>query len=369
MSDFFNKLQQSINKNVKGAHASVLADSEIATSRYWVKTPAYDLNRILSGNLHKGIQSRNLVGIVGPEHTMKSSFMILCMVEAIKQGKEAVIIDTEGGLDVDFCERWGLDRNKVFYTYTPFVDEVYGILGQIRETGEKNLIIGIDSVGGLSRKKQFEDAGAGEMKADQGALQKEIRVMLKLLLNICIGQDSIGIACGHMYGSPGTVPLPDQIGGGKAMRLFPSVLIQLYKQPIYEGEKKKSAVIGTEIRATTIKNRKYPPFQTATVKLNYTDGVQPYAGVLKLGVEAGLIEQKGAWYSYKSERLGQGEKNATEALHEFPELIDDVNNWLEKTGYSTVSKEVEEAEQLLKEEMNEEMGKKTPNKNEAKETV
>ena len=98
MSDFFEKLQQNINKNVKGVHASVMADSTVATDRYWVKTPALDLNRILSGSIHKGIQSRNLVGIVGPEHTMKSSFMVLCMVEAIKQGMNAVIIDTEGGL-------------------------------------------------------------------------------------------------------------------------------------------------------------------------------------------------------------------------------------------------------------------------------
>lgn len=369
MSDFFKKLQTSINKNVIGAHASVMADSDIATNRYWVKTPAYDLNRILSGNLHKGIQSRNLVGIVGPEHTMKSSFMILCMVEATQQGKKAVIIDTEGGLEVDFCERWGLDRNKVFYIYTPFVSEVYGILGQIRETGDKNLIIGLDSVGGLSRKKAFKDAADGEMKADQGLLQKEIRAMLKLFLNVCINQDSIGIACGHMYGSPGSVPRPDQIGGGKAMRLFPSVLIQLYKQPLWEGKKKESAVIGTEIKATTIKNRKYPPFQTASVQLNYTDGVQPYAGILNLCVEAGLVDKSGSWYSYKGERLGQGEKKSTENLHIFPELLDDINIWLADTGYSTVSKEVEEAEQLLKEELNEKVQRNMDTKIKGKETV
>jgi recombination protein RecA len=355
MSELFDKLYKSIEKNVSGVHASVLADSDIATDRYWIKTPAFDLNRTLSGSLKKGIQSRNLVGVVGPEHSMKSSFMVLCMVEAQKQGKDVVIIDTEGGITSDFCERWGLDTSNVFYTYTPFVDEVKSILGQIRESGEKDMVIGLDSAGGLERKKQFKDAADGNPKADQGLLQKDIRGMLKLFLNICVAQNSIGIVCGHLYGKPSMgVPMPDQIGGGKAMKLFPSILIQLYKQSLYEFPNKKGKdrgkVIGSEIKAMTIKNRYYPPFQTATVKLNYTDGVQPHAGILNLGIEAGLIEKKGSWYSYGEERLGQGEANATETLKELDNIIDDLDEWLKDTGYSTVNEQIKEAEQLLEEE-------------------
>ena len=350
MSDFFKKLQESINKNVKGVHASVMADSDIATDRFWVKTPALDLNRILSGSIHKGIQSRNLVGIVGPEHTMKSSFMILCMVEAIKQGMNAVIIDTEGGLNAEFCSRWGLDVDKVFYTYTPFISEIKSVLAQIRETGEEKLIIGIDSVGGIERLKQFEDAAAGTPKADQGLLQKEIRGMLKLFLNVCIVQNSIGIAAGHLYGKPSLIPMPDQIGGGKAMKLFPSILISLFKKPLREGGKKDGDIIGSEIEATTLKNRMYPPFQKATVQIDYTNGVQPNAGILNLAVEAGIIEQNGSWYSYGGERLGQGATKATEALTNFDDLFTDIDTWLGDTGYSTVSQEIKEAEELLSEE-------------------
>ena len=347
MSDFFDKLQASINKNVKGAHASVMSESSIATDRYWVKTPALDLNRILSGSLFRGIQSRNLVGIVGPEHTMKTSFMILCMVEAIAQGKEAVIIDTEGAVSKDFCARWGLDLSKVFYTYTPFIDEIKSILAQIRDTGQENLIIGLDSVGGIDRQKHFEDALKGQLVADQGLLQKEIRGMLKLFLNVCIKQNSIGIATGHMYGSPSHLPLPDQVGGGKAMKLFPSILIQLKKRPLTDSDKK---VVGSEIEALTLKNRTYPPFQTATVQLNYTDGIQPYAGILDLGIKARLIEQKGAWYSCGEERLGQGSANATDALKEKPKLIEKIDEWLKQTGYSTKNRELEQVAQELLED-------------------
>ena len=344
MNDFFEKLQAGINKNIKGVHASILADSEIAGNRWWVKTPSYDLNRILSGSLFKGLQSRQLIGIIGPEHTMKSSAMILCMVEAQKQGKNIVIIDSEGGINSEFCTRWGLDIEKCFYTYTPFVSEVRSILAQIRETGEQDLVIGIDSAGGLDRLKQFDDAAAGEMKADQGLLQKEIRSMLKLFLNVCIAQNSIGIITGHLYGSPGGYG-GDQVGGGKAMKLFPSILIKLKKEQLLD---KDENVVGSTIHASTLKNRLYPPFQTAQVNLNYLDGVEPYAGILDLAIKAGIVAQKGSWYSFGEEKLGQGVSNATKALENF-NVLESIDNWLKDTGYSTKSREIEEAVQLLEE--------------------
>lgn len=351
MNDFFKKLQDNINKNVKGVHASVMANSDIATNRYWIPTPCYDLNRVLSGNLYNGIQSRNLVGIVGPEHSMKSSFAVLCLVEAIKQGKKAVIIDTEGGMSKEFCSRWGLDIEQVYYVYTNVVSEVRSVIGQIRETGEENLIVVVDSLGGLERLKQFSDAAKGEMKEDQGLLQKNIRAMLKILLNVCINQNSIGIVTGHMYGS--ATSGYDQIGGGKAVKLFPSILIQLYKQQIYEFPNKKGIergkILGTEIKATTLKNRMYPPFQTATVQLDYLKGVQPYAGILDLAVQAGLIEKAASWYTIGEEKI-QGQAAVETLLPDIPNLLDDINTWLENTGYSTTDiklKEKVEEEKIL----------------------
>jgi recombination protein RecA len=342
----FDDLKKNIEKNVKGVHCSVLSESDIATNRFWLKTPALDLNRILSGSFKKGIQSRNLVGICGPEHTMKSSFMVLCMAEAQKQGKKCVIIDTEGGISADFCKRWGLDPNNILYTYTPWIHEVKSILAQIRESGETDYVIGLDSVGGIDRYKSVEDALKGDPKQDQGLLQKDIRGTLKLFLNICVGQNSIGIVTGHMYGMPSSVPMPDQVGGGKAMKLFPSVLISLKKKNLMEGKD----VVGNEIIATTIKNRLYPPFQTATVHLDYANGIQPYAGLIDLGVEAGKINQKGSWFSYGDTKLGQGAIKAAEALKDLPQVLDELDAWLATTGYSTVNEEVEKAVEILEKE-------------------
>jgi recombination protein RecA len=358
MSDFFESLQKKINKNVKGVHASVMSESPIATDRFSVMTPCLDLNRILSGSLRSGIKSRNLMGIIGPEHTMKSSFMVLCMVNAQKQGYKPIIIDTEGGCDGDFCKRWGLDIDNVYYVYTPWIDEVMPILAQIKETGEEKLVIGLDSVGGLQRYKAYEDALGGSIKQDQGLLQKDIKAMLKLYLNICINQNSIGICTGHYYGDPNDKYTPEKIGGGNAMRLLPSILVTLKKHALYEFPNKKGKergeIIGNEIKASTIKNRGYPPFQDATVMIDFQDGVKTHAGLLDLAIEADIVQQNGAWYSMSGERLGQGRLNAIDAIEKVDGFLDKLDEWLENTGYSTYNEETEKAEQMIETELAEE---------------
>jgi RecA/RadA recombinase len=343
-------IKDNIQKNVKGAHASVLADSDIASEREWIKTPALDLNRILSGSIFKGIPSKCLVGIVGPEHTMKSSFMVLCMVEAQKMGYTPVIIDTEGGISDVFCKRWGLNLNDALYVYTPWVEEVISTLGQIHGTGEK-FIIGLDSVGGLDRLKTIQDAAKGDPKQDQGLLQKDIRRLLKLLLNICISQNSIGIACGHLYGSPGgSVPLPDQVGGGKAMRYFPRILINLKREYMREGGEKTGQIIGTRLRASTLKNHMYPPFQEALVDIDYQSGIDPYAGLFNIAKDTGYVVQSGSWFEVAGEKV-QGADNAAKLLFEdmADTLLKELDDVVAKTGYSTVNREIEAAEELIKE--------------------
>jgi len=342
---FFDELHKRIAKNVKGVHHSIMSQSDIATITDWIKTPSLDLNRILSGDVHKGIPNRALVGIVGPEHTMKSSFMIICMAEAQKQGYLPVIIDTERGVDTEFSKRWGLDVDNAQYSYTPWTQEIKAILAQIKDTGQKKLIIGIDSAGGIDRYKSYTDSLGGDLKADQGLLQKELRSILRLFLNICIEQESIGIVTGHLYGSPSPVPMPDQVGGGKAMRLFPTILINLKKEHIKNSKKE---IIGTKITATTLKNRVYPPYQVAAVDIDYRKGINPYAGLIDVLEEAGIVKLDGNTYYTKEDiKLGVSYDKATAAISEHPELLDDLNVWLKTTGYSSTDNAVKEMEEMI----------------------
>ena len=342
-------LKKMLEKNVKGTHVSIMSESDLSHSTDFIKTPSLDLNRILSGNLFKGIPNRNLVGIVGPEHTMKSSFMILCMAEAIKQGYTPVIIDTEGGVKDEFCKRWGLDLSKVLYIYTPWISKIQSVLATLKDSGQKKLIIGLDSVGGIDKIGSYESALKDDPKADQGQLQRQIRSMLKLMLNVCMEQDSIGICTSHLYSRPGLIPMPDEISGGHAMKLFPSIQILLKKTTIKDANKK---ITGNEITATTVKNRLYPPFQQATVCIDYMKGIQPYAGIIDLGLKAGLITQSGAWFAYKGENIGHGMEKATAAIGDIPQFLEEINVWLENTKYSSVNEQLKEALEAVSESFN-----------------
>ena len=322
-------LQKQISKNVKGIHVSVLDKSDIASSTDHIATPLLDLNRIISGDLYKGIPNRCLLSLVGPEHCMKSSIMVLIMAEAQKKGYKPVIIDTERGCSKEFCERWGLDVSNCLYIYTPFINKIKTILAQIKDAEDEKMIIGLDSAGGLDSAKTFTDALKDDPKADQGLLQKSIRSMLKMFLNVCVMKNSVGIVTGHMYGKPGLFAT-EEVGGGKAMKLFPNIMIKLNKKQIKVG----TEVTGTEIKAITMKNREYPPFQQAKISIDYIKGINPYAGLLEICEKAGLIRKEGNTYHYGEEKLGFYNK-ASEKLEKYPELLDELNVWLKSTGYST----------------------------------
>lgn len=343
MSEEIDKLLARVRKHIKGVHVSVMTESEIANITETVKTPALDLNRILSGNLNSGIPTRAVVGIAGPEGSFKSSFAVLCAADASKNGFQPILIDTEGGLKTDFCTRWGLDTSKAIYFYTQWVEEILVFLAQLKDSGMEKMIIILDSVGGIDRLKTFDDALSGEPKSDQGQLQRNIKSMIKMLTGICVTQNSIAILTGHMYGSPGSVPTPDKVGGGYAFRYLPSIFIQLKKQQLKDENKN---VIGNSITAHTTKNRFYPAFQEATIEIDYINGINSYAGIVDLAMEAGFITQAGAWYYYKDEKY-QGIAKMTAALRELPNLLEDLNNWLRSTGYSTVNENLKEAEEVL----------------------
>jgi recombination protein RecA len=355
MSESVNKFIAAVKKNIKGVHVSVMTESDIANITETIKTPALDLNRILSGNLSSGIPTRAVVGIAGPEGSFKSSFAILCAADASRNGFQPILIDTEGGLKTEFCNRWGLDTSKAVYFYSQWVEEIMVFLAQLKDSGMEKMIIVLDSVGGLDRMKTYEDALEGDPKADQGQLQRNIKTIIKMLTGICVLQNSIAILTGHMYGAPGSIgkfAKPDEVGGGKAFKYLPSIFIQLKKSKMQDEDKN---VTGNAITAYTTKNRFYPAFQEAVIEIDYKNGINQYAGILNLAVEAGIVDKAGSWYSYKDERLGQGEANSMEVLKNKTEfssrIIDELNEWLKTTGYSTVNENLKLAEEMdLKEE-------------------
>jgi recombination protein RecA len=338
-------LKKKLMQKCKGVHVSRLDESDIASVKEFLPTPSYDLNRILSGSLFKGLPSRTFSLMVGPEASFKSSFMCLCAAEAQRRGYSPIIIDTEGAWTSDFVSRWGLDPKNILYIYTPWVDEINVALGQIIDSGDQKLCLIIDSIGGMEQMKLLEDAAKGDVKADQGGLQKKIKRTLKMILNICKMNNSIAMAAGHYHGNPSGYGDAEQVGGGKFAKYAPDIIIGLKKSKLYNKDKE---VIGTSIKAITLKNRFYPPFNEAVIEIEYDKGINGLAGMVPLAMEAKMIEQAGAWYTniITGERA-QGELNAEKCVSK--EMLNKLDEWLNVSGYSTINRNVEMASKLAEE--------------------
>jgi len=343
------RLKEDLDKNVKGAHVSILSKSEISKIETYFSAPTYDLSRIISGSLFKGIPEKSAVLLVGPEASFKSSFIALALASAQKRGYLPVIIDTEGSWTEGFCERWGLDREEALYIYTPWISDVMLALGRIiLNPSYEKLALVIDSIGGLERLKLLDDTEDGKIKADQGSLQKEIKRMLKMLINIAKSKKSIVFMSGHLYGNPSGYGSPEQLGGGFYLRLASDIIISLKKHTMKDDDK---SIYGTQISAVTLKNRFYPPFSEASVEIDYQNGINKFAGLLDIALEAGLIKGAGAgWYTIERgiESIKfQGASKFDQYVDD--KLLQDIEEYISTTGYSTINVNLAEAEQLIKE--------------------
>jgi recombination protein RecA len=351
MSDVLNSLKASINKNIKGLHCEIMSNSTIAETKEWISLPTYDLNRIVSGSLVRGVPSKSLTLLVGQEHTFKSSLMVNMARLALKQDYTPIIIDTEGGITNEFCKRWGLDTSKVLYNYTPWGEQIRGILGQLMESEGSKFCIILDSIGGIEKLKAADDAKAGEYKQDMGGNARIIKSIMKLIANIVKSQNSIGILSSHFCSQSGSVPLPDSVIGGKAVLLLPDIILYLKKASKTDTEK-----INTDklINVASVKNRFYPADKIGHVLIDYSQGLDMFGGLIDIAKDTGVLEQKGSWVYVNGEKVAQGIANFQAVLKEDKEMqsvfIEKINEYLKTTEYSTLEeKEQKEEIQAFKE--------------------
>lgn len=353
-SDALKSLRDRLKKTVKGrVYIDIMSESEIASRDTWLKTPSYDLNRVLSGDLNLGLPTKCWCLIVGPEHSFKSSFACLTLAEAQKKGYTVVVVDTEGAWTPAFCKRWGLDPEEILYIYSPFIDEIKTFVAQLIEDPEvSKMAIALDSIGGITREKVMRDAVDGEPKQDQGGLQKDLKDLYKLLLFLIKSKNSILVSTGHLFGKPGSYGPSEDIGGGKFLKYVPDIIVNLKKEKIKEGSKKEETVVGNRITAITLKNRIYPPFNEATIDIDYVKGINRFAGLVDICVEAGIFKRtSSAWYEFEVD--GEVKKiNGAAALLPFIEenentIIPHLNEWIKKSGFSTVNENVKAVQEAL----------------------
>ena len=255
-----------------------------------------------------GLPRGRVVEIYGPESSGKTTLCLQVVAEVQKMGGTAAYIDAENALDPVYAGKLGVNVPDLLISQPDTGEQGLEIADMLVRSGGIDLIV-IDSVAALVPKAEIE----GEMGDQLPGLQARLmsQALRKLTSNIkrtntlVIFINQIRMKIGVMFGNPETTT------GGNALKFYASVRMDIRRTgAIKKGEE----VIGNETRVKVVKNKVAPPFREAHFDILYGEGVSREGEIINLGVQAGVIEKSGAWYSYSGERIGQGKDNARDYL-------------------------------------------------------
>ncbi len=261
-----------------------------------------------------GLPRGRIVEIYGPESSGKTTLTLQVIAECQRAGGTCAFIDAEHALDPDYAQNLGVDIENLLVSQPDTGEQALEICDMVVRSGAVDVVI-VDSVAALTPKAEIE----GEMGDTHVGLQARLmsQALRKMAGNIkhsntlVVFINQIRMKIGVMFGSPETTT------GGNALKFYSSVRLDIRRiGAVKEGDE----VIGNETRVKVIKNKVAPPFKQAEFQILYGKGIYRLSEVIDLGVQLGLVDKAGAWYSYEGERIGQGKKNAAEFLEENPEM-------------------------------------------------
>jgi recombination protein RecA len=272
-----------------------------------------------------GIPKGRICEIYGPESSGKTTLALHMAAEAQKQGGTVVFIDAEHALDVQYAKRLGVDTSKLLVSQPDCGEQALEICETLIQSGSVDLVI-IDSVAALVPRAEID----GEMQDQQPGLQA--RLMSKAMRKLTgltaratcsiIFINQIRMKIGVMFGSPETT------SGGNALKFYCSVRMDIRR---IGSIKDNTDVTGSRVRVKVVKNKVAAPFRQAEFDIVFNEGISQVGEIIDLGVDNGIIDKAGAWYSYRGERLGQGREGAKTFLKDNPEVADEVRRLILET--------------------------------------
>lgn len=310
---------QQIERNYGKGSVMRLGDNPVAQSIETISTGSLGLDIALGiGGLPKG----RVVEIYGPESSGKTTLTLHAIAEAQKQGGTAAFIDAEHALDPSYAEKLGVDIDNLLVSQPDTGEQALEIADMLVRSGAVDIVV-IDSVAALTPKAEIE----GDMGDSHVGLQARLmsQALRKLTANIkrtntlVIFINQIRMKIGVMFGNPETTT------GGNALKFYSSVRLDIRR---IGALKNKDEVIGNETKVKVVKNKLAPPFKEASFEILYGEGISRLGEVIDLGVEHGLIQKAGAWYSYNGEKIGQGKENARQWLKEHPDVAEAIEQQL-----------------------------------------
>ncbi|MEM7365296.1 MAG: recombinase RecA [Pseudomonadota bacterium] len=265
-----------------------------------------------------GLPQGRIVEIYGPESSGKTTLTLQVIAECQKSGGTCAFIDAEHALDPLYAQNLGVNIDDLLVSQPDTGEQALEICDMIVRSGAVDVVI-VDSVAALTPKAEIE----GEMGDTHVGLQARLmsQALRKMAGNIknsntlVVFINQIRMKIGVMFGSPETTT------GGNALKFYSSVRLDIRRiGSIKDGDE----VIGNETRVKVIKNKVAPPFKQTEFQIMYGRGINRTGEIIDLGVQQGLVEKAGAWYSYQTDRIGQGKKNASDFLDDHPEIRDEL---------------------------------------------
>ena len=280
-----------------------------------------------------GLPRGRVIEIYGPESSGKTTLALHTVAEAQKTGGICAFVDAEHALDPMYAQRLGVNVEDLLLSQPDAGEQALEIADSLVRSGAIDVLV-IDSVAALVPRAELE----GEMGDTHVGLQARLmsQALRKLTgsisksRTIVIFINQIRMKVGVMYGSPETT------SGGNALKFYASVRLDIRRI----GQIKNGAdVVGNQTRVRVVKNKMAPPFKTVEFDIMYGEGISKLGEMLDLGVKHGVIEKAGSWYSYDSERIGQGRENAKAYLHERADVAGRIESAIrEAEGLGPVAK-------------------------------
>ena len=265
-----------------------------------------------------GLPRGRVIEIYGPESSGKTTLTLHVIAEAQKKGGVCAFVDAEHALDPVYARKLGVNLEDLLISQPDTGEQALEITDTLVRSGAVDVLI-IDSVAALTPRAEIE----GEMGDVQPGLQARLmsQALRKLTASISrsntmvIFINQIRMKIGVMYGSPETTT------GGNALKFYASVRLDIRR---IGAIKDREEVTGNQTRVKVVKNKVAPPFKQVEFDIMYGAGISKVGELIDLGVKAGVVEKSGAWFSYDSQRLGQGRENSKTFLKNTPDVADKI---------------------------------------------
>ncbi|PLX61097.1 recombinase RecA [Sedimenticola selenatireducens] len=274
-----------------------------------------------------GVPKGRVIEIYGPESSGKTTLTLHIVAESQKQGGTAAFVDAEHALDHQYAEKLGVNVDELLVSQPDTGEQALEITDMLVRSGAVDVVV-VDSVAALTPKAEID----GDMGDTHVGLQARLmsQALRKLTANIkrsncvVIFINQIRMKIGVMFGNPETTT------GGNALKFYSSVRLDIRRTGAI---KKGDEVIGNETKVKVVKNKVAPPFKQVNFEILYGEGISREGELIDLGVQYGLVEKSGAWYSYNGDRIGQGKDNVRNFLKENADIAQHLEDQIRQHAF------------------------------------